>query len=656
MRQATLVRLILLAISILEFPEEFLSQNVVQNHSWETYTALPTTQGQVSLATGWEVLITNSDYMHDDSWAGWTPINGGAYDGGGYVGLGGYQYSPEYSEALGGYLDSPIMPGVNYSVSVALQLTNSGSSAGDFSGSCVGISIFGFDEYDTPEFFPGHLNDVSGSQLLWTSDVVDNTEWQVFTGCFQVNSQVNYIGLSLAPNITCHSYIFIDDLEIVELNENVLGDDLEICNGEEFVLSGPDFADTYSWNTGSDQAEISITESGLYWLDYTVGNCQASDTIEVFLENLETPDLGPDLTICEGQTVELDVSDYDGTIEWQDGSTESIYVIDETGTYELTVTYDVCEVSDEIEITVVEFPTMDLGPDITLCEGQVYTPLVFAEGASYVWNTGSNNSSIDITEDGLYWVEAEVLDGCSDRDSILVNFDPVPLISLPDFYSDCLGETISIIVETNAESIIWNTGENSEEIEVVNSGIYEAVVFNGDCSSSSQTTVEFLNFEMAELPERLFKCPEEKIVLNAQSESADYSWSDGSSESILTVQEAGFYWVEISNPCESTILETEVIEDQCGCQLFIPSAVTPNQDGVNDLFEVEHDCEIVQFDLLIINRWGETVFHSENSFTPWNVGLNDHFVPDGVYQYIAEYQLENDPEIYTLSGHVTVIR
>ncbi len=340
------------------------AQNIVQNPSWEVNTGIPSEQGEVSLATGWRVLITNSDFLHNDGFTGWTPINGGAFDGSGYVGVGGPVFASDYSEALGGYLQTPIEAGQNYAVSMAVQLTNGPSLAGDFSGSCVGISIYGFQDYELDEFFPGHLNDIENSQMLWTSEVISNTEWEVVTGCFQAQSDANFIGLPLAPDITCATYIYLDMLEIIPVSASgdILGEDISSCENQEVILQIPEFVDSQEWSTGSTADELVVSESGVYWVDYMVGDCSSSDTILVTSNPIAEFDLGENRVLCAGESYIIEPSGDIGPVRWQDGSIMENYIAEESGIYTAILEQGSCSSSDNIQI------------DFVPCDCEVYIP------------------------------------------------------------------------------------------------------------------------------------------------------------------------------------------------------------------------------------------------------------------------------------------
>ncbi len=66
--------------------------------------------------------------------------------------------------------------------------------------------------------------------------------------------------------------------------------------------------------------------------------------------------------------------------------------------------------------------------------------------------------------------------------------------------------------------------------------------------------------------------------------------------------------------------------------IFIPSAFTPNDDGINDSFGVKGE-GIQNYKMLIYNRWGEVIFSSTNPAEHWNGKYKNEPVENGVYVY-----------------------
>jgi len=66
--------------------------------------------------------------------------------------------------------------------------------------------------------------------------------------------------------------------------------------------------------------------------------------------------------------------------------------------------------------------------------------------------------------------------------------------------------------------------------------------------------------------------------------------------------------------------------------IYIPSAFTPNGDGLNDMFGVKGD-GIKDFHLYIYNRWGEVLFESTNPRQQWDGKIDGNPAETGTYVY-----------------------
>jgi gliding motility-associated-like protein len=139
--------------------------------------------------------------------------------------------------------------------------------------------------------------------------------------------------------------------------------------------------------------------------------------------------------------------------------------------------------------------------------------------------------------------------------------------------------------------------------------------------------------------------------------SYEYMWSNGSIFSELTLLEPGTYSVTVTDvvncpPDEETI---EVLP----CEVQIPTAFTPNNDGENDYWDLKNLQYFAESQISIYNRWGDLVFQTSGYDNPWDgthraTGV---VLPTAVYYYV----IENVGEEYLsegskLVGYVTLMR
>lgn len=104
--------------------------------------------------------------------------------------------------------------------------------------------------------------------------------------------------------------------------------------------------------------------------------------------------------------------------------------------------------------------------------------------------------------------------------------------------------------------------------------------------------------------------------------------------------------------CSDTITRTIFIRPEH--YIYVPNTFTPDGSRINDFFSA-HTINIVELQVAIFNRWGETVFTSQDIAFRWNGNFNGLPVPDGTYVYRIEYTTI-DGENAKILGHVNVLR
>lgn len=102
-------------------------------------------------------------------------------------------------------------------------------------------------------------------------------------------------------------------------------------------------------------------------------------------------------------------------------------------------------------------------------------------------------------------------------------------------------------------------------------------------------------------------------------------------------------------------LEATVTIKDCVCVLEVPNVFTPNDDGVNDLYQIATNCPLEGFELTVINRWGQVVFHSTDSHVNWNGNENGNALASGVYFFSLTHKFPQLPA-HTQKGTLTVVR
>ncbi|NNF02547.1 MAG: gliding motility-associated C-terminal domain-containing protein [Bacteroidia bacterium] len=78
---------------------------------------------------------------------------------------------------------------------------------------------------------------------------------------------------------------------------------------------------------------------------------------------------------------------------------------------------------------------------------------------------------------------------------------------------------------------------------------------------------------------------------------------------------------------------SNVVEVFPSIALYVPSAFTPNGDGINDVFGAYGEA-LLNFNMQIWNRWGQLLFESTDATARWDGSYKGEKVPEGTYVYI----------------------
>jgi gliding motility-associated-like protein len=84
----------------------------------------------------------------------------------------------------------------------------------------------------------------------------------------------------------------------------------------------------------------------------------------------------------------------------------------------------------------------------------------------------------------------------------------------------------------------------------------------------------------------------------------------------------------------------------------IPNTFTPNNDGINDTWIIDHLADYPNVRVQVFNRYGQLVFESKGYSKPWDGTMNGKSLPFGTYYYVIEPGNGRNP----VTGYVTLIK
>ena len=224
----------------------------------------------------------------------------------------------------------------------------------------------------------------------------------------------------------------------------------------------------YAWdfgdgNTGSGQnVSHAYSTSGTFDVDLTITSdgCTETYTDQVTIMPLPTVDLGTDLLVCPGGSVQLNSPNTigGGTYSWSPNtnlnnsgiaSPTSTPTADRT--YTLSYTENGCSNTDDINVTLAPQPVANAGTDATVCSGSS-VQLSGSGGGSYQWdnaatlnNTGIANPTATPGSNTTYTLTVTDGNNCTDTDYVLITVAPLPTVSA-NSTTDCatnLGEIVT---------------------------------------------------------------------------------------------------------------------------------------------------------------------------------------------------------------------
>jgi gliding motility-associated-like protein len=187
------------------------------------------------------------------------------------------------------------------------------------------------------------------------------------------------------------------------------------------------------------------------------------------------------------------------------------------------------------------------------------------------------------------------------------------------------------------------------------------ISLSGDCFVSLPFVVKLSPVHDLALGDNILVCDSLSVKLDATLPGIDnYLWQDGSTDSVFTAKAAGVYSVTASDNtgCSKTASVNISFTHCSSCKLFFPSAFTPDQNGLNDIFRPRPSCSeipLLKYHFIIYNRWGQPVFNSSDPSQGWDGRYHNVSAPQGVYVYLAEYSLFPGKSIRT-TGTVMLVR
>ncbi|MBA3830021.1 MAG: gliding motility-associated C-terminal domain-containing protein [Taibaiella sp.] len=216
----------------------------------------------------------------------------------------------------------------------------------------------------------------------------------------------------------------------------------------------------------------------------------------------------------------------------------------------------------------------------------------------------------------------------------------------------CNTYTFNAIINhpTKITSYNWNYGDGSTDTgnpvtHTYTTGKYTITVVTTDTAGKHDTAIYTVNIQN-HTPVHAYGdttiCKGQSAVLHATG-AATYSWTPASGldnvtspDPIATPDNTTTYLVtgRDSSGCNSTDSVRVTLKD-CTAFLDVPKAFSPNGDGSNDILYVR-GVNISSIHFVVYNRWGNTVFETNNMNQGWDGTYNGQKQPMETYAYFIK--------------------
>jgi gliding motility-associated-like protein len=249
------------------------------------------------------------------------------------------------------------------------------------------------------------------------------------------------------------------------------------------------------------------------------------------------------------------------------------------------------------------------------------------------------DSTFTCSPPGNYTIKYVVPDAdCPDSSTAAITIHPLPKFNLGRDTNLCNGSSLILSVLAPG-SIAWSTGQSINSITVSSGGTFKASVNDLGCLWEDSLRIFLGDAPLVTLPSDTLLCRGGMLKLTATWPQSRYLWNTGQTDSVIYVTKGGSYSVTVTNPCGIASDAVTVRYQEELCDLFIPTAFTPNNDDKNNDFQIFVRGGKPTL-MLIYDRWGGKVFDSrDKGIYQWNGRTAEQDCIEGVYHYVFQYEM-----------------
>ena len=345
---------------------------------------------------------------------------------------------------------------------------------------------------------------ISGTQAICKGSSTSLTATGGVSYLWSTGSTASSIAVS---PITNQSYsVTVTDLYGCEANTSALvtvnslptisfSGSTSVCAGTSTSVTASG-ASSYIWSTGSQDATVSLSQAGIYYVTATNSNqCVNTDSIQITVNPNPNVQISGDDYICLGGTMSLTASGAQ-SYQWNTEEVSATIAVSpsENTTYSVTG-YDTngCHSTASKVVNVKPLPVVTVSGSQTVCAGS-FAILTASGGSSYLWNTGKVGNTLTISPSAsqTYVVTATNDFGCSASMNVPVTVNSLPTVNFVGGTTICSGATTSITAE-GGNTYAWSTGSHNATVNISNAGMYYVTVTNAQTCTKTDSVYVTVN-------------------------------------------------------------------------------------------------------------------------------------------------------------------
>ncbi|MDX2194928.1 MAG: gliding motility-associated C-terminal domain-containing protein [Cytophagales bacterium] len=652
-----------------------LSQNLIINGDFETYSNIPLDYGQIHNTINWRNVHgrtsnftpigtpggrpwASADYFHHNVlYAGYT-CSIVPKSGLGQAGIYLYNNYLTNSSTINSteYITSKLRDSLTIGKSYRLIFHITSGIRTYYSG-CRSGYMNNIGAHFSKDTLKQNLNYVINvtPQVNINNIIYSANEWTKYTLKFTADNASKYItiGRFYPDNLTTvlgvGHYYYFDDIYLFP--DLYIHGDSAICKGDSAILTAKNDM-SFAWALSTKKDSIISTDSILRVLPNTSATYilyGSGDTLShhiKVIDNAPVLHIGSDTTICYDDTLVLKPNINNVEYLWSDGSKDDHISISREGKFWLKVNNACGSAADTMNVGIKYQPPQNIINDTTLCESDTISLNSTSDYYFYINNSKKNN--IKFSNPGTYILD--VKNECAVvSDTFRLNVIQAPYIDLGYDRIICGKKQITLKLSKNEYKKKWFDGSVNDSVPIYQSGTYYATVSNMCGVDTDSIKIDFADLPSVPFLKKYILCLGEATVFDT-SKYDNIEWKEYKNISDSINQRN--YIIKTSNKCGYRIDTTIILYIECNPENVQNNIFTPNNDGNNDTFSVISASNIVS-KLMIMNRYGTIIYQDENLHPSWDGTVDGYNAPDGVYFWHIEYKTL--PSYYK-KGYLLLVR